>query len=297
MCLVLFLCGQKKMLENVYAVGLTLFNGTVQQIKDGFLANINQNGLDYMELSHSQVLKFIRSKPEFTRYEEDAVTIAFNHYQAAKNHGLFKEEELKARTHAVSGWWQCLRYRALLLGMPETICERGVCCLYCNKTEPMFALFSRCGQCKAAFYCNRTCQKADWYRHKYACSSMNPIPRPTKITELIPLLKAIHVEVKIDISEQLCKAQPHRPLLYVETSDKRGYLIVPSPKWTVTDWNTQVKIGLCDTMQEVVELFSQLQKKQPIVKTTGCLLLGAEMHSQQCKPDCQCLVPVFIEHI
>ncbi|CAN0478200.1 unnamed protein product, partial [Ectocarpus sp. 8 AP-2014] len=31
----------------------------------------------------------------------------------------------------------------------------------------------RCSQCHAVGYCSRECQKADWKKHRKACSAVN----------------------------------------------------------------------------------------------------------------------------
>jgi hypothetical protein len=54
-------------------------------------------------------------------------------------------------------------------------------CSYCNKieaeerlTQPKFTLL-RCGRCNSAYYCNPTCQREHWSKHKAACSIKQPI--------------------------------------------------------------------------------------------------------------------------
>ena len=50
-------------------------------------------------------------------------------------------------------------------------------CTYCKKTakEAGIRKFSYCSACTIApIYCNETCQKADWGRHKKECKA-NPV--------------------------------------------------------------------------------------------------------------------------
>lgn len=43
----------------------------------------------------------------------------------------------------------------------------------CDACKNMFNKISRCARCKSAVYCSRTCQLADWSKHKPVCFSHN----------------------------------------------------------------------------------------------------------------------------
>lgn len=47
-------------------------------------------------------------------------------------------------------------------------------CAACKKEEsPVTQEFGRCGKCRTALYCSKTCQKADWGRHKaFECEAL-----------------------------------------------------------------------------------------------------------------------------
>ena len=50
-------------------------------------------------------------------------------------------------------------------------------CSNCGKREQRPGLLLRCGRCKMARYCNRTCQRGNWAAHKRVCGK-NPNVRP-----------------------------------------------------------------------------------------------------------------------
>ncbi|RVE55845.1 hypothetical protein OJAV_G00230190 [Oryzias javanicus] len=60
--------------------------------------------------------------------------------------------------------FSCPAYSSVL-----SVTERGSCCDLCFRRKQGLA---RCGKCKKAFYCNASCQKADWAMHKLECSAM-----------------------------------------------------------------------------------------------------------------------------
>ncbi|KAF6728329.1 N-lysine methyltransferase SMYD2-B [Oryzias melastigma] len=60
--------------------------------------------------------------------------------------------------------FSCPAYSSVL-----SVSERGSCCDLCFRRKQGLA---RCGKCKKAFYCNASCQKADWAMHKLECSAM-----------------------------------------------------------------------------------------------------------------------------
>lgn len=45
-------------------------------------------------------------------------------------------------------------------------------CTFCKKSAEKML---KCGGCRAAYYCNRTCQKSDWSEHKRRCGTPNTI--------------------------------------------------------------------------------------------------------------------------
>ncbi|GCB83780.1 hypothetical protein scyTo_0024414, partial [Scyliorhinus torazame] len=52
-------------------------------------------------------------------------------------------------------------------------------CHSCFKKQ---ARLQRCGQCKFAHYCDRTCQKAAWTEHKNECVAIRNYGKPTNET-------------------------------------------------------------------------------------------------------------------
>jgi hypothetical protein len=49
------------------------------------------------------------------------------------------------------------------------------CCHYCEKLETQMdnSLLMKCQRCKAAYYCSKDCQVADWKTHKKYCDKLN----------------------------------------------------------------------------------------------------------------------------
>lgn len=41
----------------------------------------------------------------------------------------------------------------------------------CNYCDKLLEKINRCSRCKLSFYCNRTCQKKDWKKHKVVCNN------------------------------------------------------------------------------------------------------------------------------
>ena len=53
----------------------------------------------------------------------------------------------------------------------------------CKKCGAIAPKLDKCGKCRAAYYCNAACQKADWADHKGVCREYEPpklkYPKPT----------------------------------------------------------------------------------------------------------------------
>ncbi|XP_067845021.1 N-lysine methyltransferase SMYD2-like isoform X2 [Heptranchias perlo] len=75
-----------------------------------------------------------------------------------------------------------------------TVNERGNHCEFCFTRKEGLA---KCGRCKLAFYCNVTCQKADWAMHKLECSSMSKFGQNWNPSETVRLVARILVQQKM----------------------------------------------------------------------------------------------------
>ncbi|XP_038667447.1 N-lysine methyltransferase SMYD2-A [Scyliorhinus canicula] len=75
-----------------------------------------------------------------------------------------------------------------------TVNERGNHCEFCFARKEGLA---KCGRCKLAFYCNVTCQKADWPMHKLECSSMSKFGQNWNPSETVRLVARILVKQKM----------------------------------------------------------------------------------------------------
>lgn len=63
----------------------------------------------------------------------------------------------------------------------------NVVCHTCFKRQEKL---HRCGQCKFAHYCDRTCQKDAWLNHKNECSAIKrygKVPNENIRSELVPM--------------------------------------------------------------------------------------------------------------
>ncbi|XP_032881237.1 N-lysine methyltransferase SMYD2 isoform X2 [Amblyraja radiata] len=75
-----------------------------------------------------------------------------------------------------------------------TVNERGNHCEHCFTRKEALA---KCGRCKLAFYCNATCQKADWPMHKLECSSLSKCGQNWNPSETVRLVARILVKQKM----------------------------------------------------------------------------------------------------
>lgn len=75
-----------------------------------------------------------------------------------------------------------------------TVNERGNHCEHCFTRKEALA---KCGRCKLAFYCNATCQKADWPMHKLECSSLSKFGQNWNPSETVRLVARILVKQKM----------------------------------------------------------------------------------------------------
>ncbi|XP_048392247.1 N-lysine methyltransferase SMYD2-A isoform X1 [Stegostoma tigrinum] len=75
-----------------------------------------------------------------------------------------------------------------------TVNERGNHCELCFARKEGLA---KCGRCKLAFYCDVTCQKADWPMHKLECSSMSKFGQNWNPSETVRLVARILVKQKM----------------------------------------------------------------------------------------------------
>lgn len=88
------------------------------------------------------------------------------------------------------------------------------CCL---PTCANIVALKRCGQCKAARYCDSVCQKADWIRHRAACTTMGAEEDKGEIKADEELLYSHLTEI-------------HQQWSYHRANVGHGVLMV-TPKW------------------------------------------------------------------
>ncbi|XP_072121245.1 N-lysine methyltransferase SMYD2-like [Mobula birostris] len=102
-----------------------------------------------------------------------------------------KGRGLQARQHFHIGEliFCCPAYTHVL-----TVNERGNHCEFCFARKDDLA---KCGRCKLAFYCNVTCQKADWPMHKLECSSLSKFGQNWNPSETVRLVARILVKQKM----------------------------------------------------------------------------------------------------
>jgi hypothetical protein len=86
-------------------------------------------------------------------------------------------------------------------------------CAHCDK--PGAAL--RCGACRVTNYCSRSCQKADWPRHKPACAASVDARKALSQLRLPSALPAAAAEVS-DIEDLI----PNDPLIWTTISQVRA---------------------------------------------------------------------------
>jgi hypothetical protein len=64
----------------------------------------------------------------------------------------------------------------------QTIRELRRVCGGCGKTlDQNDGKFNKCAACQAAYYCSRTCQQADWPKHKDECARMRAAAAETAV--------------------------------------------------------------------------------------------------------------------
>lgn len=272
-------------------------------LREKLCGGLTPKAVATLEVSNLLVSEFLHSREEYVKYEEGDMGAIM---QCAFNCGTYLEgtdDVLKLVANAQLAVWSQHRYCASLFGDNNNVraqMERGCCCLYCGKVERYDQRMQRCGRCRQVFYCDKTCQQSDWYRHKALCQSTTTSKeRPKGMSSLVPLLSQLRITVDEHRTNQFYKAQPYRGYLAI-TCKARPYIITMNPAWIVTDYNTRGYINSCASLEEVQETLECLSTEKPVIKSAECMKMCETIHggTMSCKQKtCECLQLLYVDHI
>ncbi len=99
-------------------------------------------------------------------------------------------------------------------------------CDYCHLAGT--ASMQYCGSCRKAAYCNATCQRNDWYRHKVDCGDLNTIRRLTKCPLIVQATEGnlANVEALIRGGANVNKASKDNGVTPLLMAAERGHFEV-----------------------------------------------------------------------